>query len=109
MLNVGLESSALPTSTITVQKDPGATWLNATLNQTTTPATHALEREPGFGGKLYDHIAIVLAASRGQQHTPAGDLQRGRRTVVYALRFHECGQLCKRRGRAWRTVCDIRR
>jgi uncharacterized protein (TIGR03437 family) len=50
VLNVGLESSALPTSNITVQKDPGATWLNATLNQTTTPATLSLSVNPASAG-----------------------------------------------------------
>ncbi len=48
--NVGLVSTFLPTSNITLTKDPSATWLNATLNQSTTPATVFLSANPAIAG-----------------------------------------------------------
>jgi uncharacterized protein (TIGR03437 family) len=56
--NVGLVSSFLPTSNITLTKDPSATWLNATLNQTTTPATIFFSVNPTAPGNYSTMVQL---------------------------------------------------
>ncbi|HXA67454.1 MAG TPA: hypothetical protein VNV82_20015 [Bryobacteraceae bacterium] len=58
LLNVGLISAALPSSNITVLKDSGATWLNATLNQSTTPATLLLSVNPTSAGSYTTTLQV---------------------------------------------------
>ncbi len=61
--NYGIVSSGPPISNITVSNDPTATWLNVSLNQTTTPATATFTVTPvPIAG---NHSANVTFSSPG--------------------------------------------
>ncbi len=64
--NYGIVSSGPPVSNISVTKDPAATWLNVTLNQTTTPVTAAFTVTPlATAGSYQTNVTISSSSLPG--------------------------------------------
>ncbi len=63
--NIGLVSTALPSTNIKVLKDPNATWLNVGLSSTTTPASLFLSVNPASAGQYTTTLQVSSPDATG--------------------------------------------